>query len=95
MVGLYILFDTISPFISYLSCINDMFVIHMLADPSWKFAAFIREPAERLLSAYLDKWKNSGLELEQNMWLYEFEKAPSFEEFINEIAKVCIPSTSV
>ncbi|KAL7526221.1 hypothetical protein ACHAWF_001686 [Thalassiosira exigua] len=33
--------------------------MEVLNDPSWTFAAIMRNPAERLLSLYLDKWDQS------------------------------------
>lgn len=61
---------------------------HNPSDPSWTFAAILREPSERLLSLYLDKWKKSKHELGRKLEMYEFDHPPSFDEFVTEISKV-------
>ncbi len=64
-------------------------VIHV--DPEWKFAVFMRDPAERLLSTYLDKVRansgNGGMEAMHFRSLYNFTESPTFEEFVETIAK--------
>lgn len=57
-------------------------------DPEWKFAAILRNPAERLLSAYLDKVasKKAGLRKSfQNT--YGLNYTISFEEFVNYLGE--------
>ena len=50
-------------------------------DTEWTWAAFIRNPAERLLSAYLDKVKSKKDKLK---WI---EGKPTFEKFVDSISK--------
>ena len=50
-------------------------------DDDWTWAAFIRNPAERLLSAYLDKVKSKKDKLK---WI---EGKVTFEKFVDSISK--------
>jgi len=63
----------------------------ILNDPEWKFAVFMRDPAERLLSTYLDKVRvnsgNGGMEAIHFRNVYNFTESPTFEEFVETIAK--------
>ncbi|KAL7426212.1 hypothetical protein ACHAXM_000376 [Skeletonema potamos] len=60
--------------------------LNILNDDSYIFAAFLRDPAERLLSLYLDKVNGKDL-----LWkthfvsLYGLDDTPSFEEFVKLI----------
>eukprot|EP00581_Thalassiosira_minuscula_P009972 CAMPEP_0183710196 /NCGR_PEP_ID=MMETSP0737-20130205/5998_1 /TAXON_ID=385413 /ORGANISM="Thalassiosira miniscula, Strain CCMP1093" /LENGTH=490 /DNA_ID=CAMNT_0025938421 /DNA_START=68 /DNA_END=1540 /DNA_ORIENTATION=+ len=50
-------------------------------DEEWTWAAFVRNPAERLLSAYLDKVKGQA---KNQKWLDGIE---TFEDFVNSLSK--------
>ena len=68
---------TLSP--SILSCRKD---------PEWKFAVFLRNPAERLLSAYLDKVNGkSTRDRDHFKFIYNMTHTPTFDEFVKAIAK--------
>lgn len=70
----------------YLSHITNDVIVNI--DPEWKFAVFLRDPAERLLSAYLDKVNGTSVD-ERNHFLktYNLKATPTFEEFIKAISK--------
>ncbi|KAG7344952.1 sulfotransferase family protein [Nitzschia inconspicua] len=66
----------------------------LLLDPTWTKAVFFRDPAERLLSAYLDKVVNNGFtqkhfkigitdEYRNNKTMNSSRKTLSFEEFVD------------
>mmetsp|Transcript_17250 Transcript_17250/g.32948 ORF Transcript_17250/g.32948 Transcript_17250/m.32948 type:complete len:274 (+) Transcript_17250:178-999(+) len=56
----------------------------ILNDPEWKFAAFIRNPVERLLSAYLDKVASEKQAVRQHFQKnYGLNHTISFREFVN------------
>mmetsp|Transcript_5215 Transcript_5215/g.10515 ORF Transcript_5215/g.10515 Transcript_5215/m.10515 type:complete len:577 (-) Transcript_5215:113-1843(-) len=62
--------------------------IKILNDPEWKFATFLRDPAERLLSTYLDRV--AGKDEIQTGWFrksYNLRKRPSFPEFVEYISR--------
>lgn len=61
---------------------NDVNISRMLFDPTWTKAVFVREPRERLLSAYLDKVIHSNY-----FKITCGQRVNSFEEFINIIPK--------
>lgn len=57
-------------------------------DPEWKFAVFLRDPAERLLSAYLDKVNGTSVKARNHfLKTYNLKATPTFEEFIKAISK--------
>ncbi len=55
---------------------------HIMNDPSWTKAVFFRDPAERLLSAYLDKF------VQHNSYSSRVFSRPrmSFRDFVDEVA---------
>lgn len=58
-----------------------------LPDPEWKFAVFLRNPAERLLSAYLDKVNGTKRDKDHFLKLYNKTESPTFEEFVRIISQ--------
>ncbi len=61
-------------------------------DESWTFAAFIRDPAERALSAFLDKFETKGINLKKTYGIDE--KIPfTFQDFINRLSQKFNSST--
>ena len=56
-------------------------------DPEWKFAVFLRNPAERLLSAYLDKVNGTKRDKDHFLLLYNRTETPTFEEFVKTISQ--------
>ncbi|KAL7521008.1 hypothetical protein ACHAWX_005702 [Stephanocyclus meneghinianus] len=60
----------------------------ILNDPEWKFAVFLRNPAERLLSAYLDKVNGKSLrDRDHFKFIYNMTHTPTFDQFVKAIAK--------
>eukprot|EP00956_Cyclotella_meneghiniana_P027059 scaffold59906_cov36-Cyclotella_meneghiniana.AAC.1 len=59
----------------------------ILNDPQWKFAVFLRNPAERLLSAYLDKVNGTQRDKDHFLMNYNMTVTPSFAEFVHAISK--------
>ncbi|KAL7487135.1 hypothetical protein ACHAW6_012736 [Cyclotella cf. meneghiniana] len=62
--------------------------------PNWKFVAFLRDPAERLLSAYLDKVVTKRLERDHFQRMHGLNRTLSFEEFIGILAETPQSSSS-
>lgn len=53
-------------------------------EKEWTWAVFIRDPAERLLSAYLDKVTTKSGQANVKR-LYGFDRYFTFEDFINRL----------
>ncbi|KAL3784242.1 hypothetical protein HJC23_013529 [Cyclotella cryptica] len=66
---------------------NEEAQMKILNDPEWKFVAFLRDPAERLLSAYLDKVATKQLERDHFQKMHGLNRTLSFGEFLNILAE--------
>ena len=61
--------------------------VYTIQDPEWKFSVFLRDPAERLLSAYLDKVNGTQRDKDHFLMNYNMTVTPSFAEFVHAISK--------
>jgi uridine kinase len=61
-------------------------IICTCKDPEWKFAVFLRNPAERLLSGYLDKVNGSQRDKAHFLTNYNMTYTPTFEQFVRTIS---------
>jgi len=61
-------------------------------DESWTFAAFLRDPAERALSAFLDKFETMGTNLKKTYGIDE-RSSFTFQDFIDRLSQQFNSST--
>lgn len=73
---------------------NDKQQYYKTPDPEWKFIAFLRNPAERLLSAYLDKVYSKKTEREHFQKQHGLNRTLSFNEFLDVLAEEPLPCPS-
>lgn len=55
-------------------------------EKAWTWAVFLREPAERLLSAYLDKVLKKSVQVKEALGLNSTNNGFTFRDFINRLA---------